>query len=298
MTTQNELTAKLFSSFEECCFQQDSQDAWRARDIMGGLGYAQWRRFRDALARAYQSCEATGDDPSLHFRIGDGSSAWTPGEVFADAGKNPKGGRPSEDVILTRRAAYLVAMNGDPRKTEVAFAQHYFALATRSLEILRQRMQEASRIKARRDLSATESRFQGVLFENGVDGKGIAIIRSQGDQILFAGNSTEDMKRKWSVPRSRPLSDFAPEVVIKAKELGTAMTTHNVKVHKLQGQSEISSEHQANNATIRGGLGSRGIFPERLDAEEDIKKVERRHQAAVRQLSKPKKGSRSSIAKR
>lgn len=47
--------------------------------------------------------------------------------------KTPRAGRPREDVILTRRAAYLVAMNGDPRKTEVAFAQQYFAAADDSV---------------------------------------------------------------------------------------------------------------------------------------------------------------------
>lgn len=44
------------------------------------------------------------------------------------------GGRPREEYHLTRFAAYLVAMNGDPNMPEVATAQHYFAVQTRIAE--------------------------------------------------------------------------------------------------------------------------------------------------------------------
>ena len=178
---------QLFLSFEECRFEHDGADAWYARRLMLLLGYTQWRNFREPIRRAWESCKASGSDPDCHFLTGDGAQSWVPDEVFADARKNPEGGRPSEDVILTRRAAYLVAMNGDPRKAEIAFAQHYFAAATRTLELLQQRMAETERLIAREELTETEARFQGVLYEHGVDGIGIAKIRSKGDKVLFGG---------------------------------------------------------------------------------------------------------------
>ena len=289
--TANTQIARLFASFESCKFEFDGTEAWSARQLMPMLGYAAWQDFRNAVKRAWDSCNAAGLDCAANFLVSDGSAAWSPAEVFRDAPKNPMGGRPSEDVILTRRASYLVAMNGDPRKPEIAFAQHYFASATRKLEAIQQRLVEAERMTARGELTETESKFQGVLFEHGVDGDGIGRVRSKGDRILFGGNSTADMKEKWGVPDSRPLADFAPEVAIRAKQLGAAITAHNVRSNSLNGESAITVEHVENNRSIRQTLDARGIKLEQLMPEEDIKKVERRHASEAKKLVAPPKAS-------
>src|SRR5262245_50805800 len=111
MSSEKTEITQLFASFEECRFEHQGVDAWRARSLMPLLGYIQWRNFREAIKKAWESCKSAGIDPQLNFLIGDGGLPWDPEEVFADVSKNPLGGRPSEDVILTRRAAYLVAMN-------------------------------------------------------------------------------------------------------------------------------------------------------------------------------------------
>jgi DNA-damage-inducible protein D len=292
MSSQGTEVAQLFRSFEDCRFEFEGTEAWRARELMPLLGYEKWERFRGAIQRAWESCAAAGIDTSANFLVGDGMPPWSPPEVWPGAGKNPQGGRPSEDVILTRRAAYLVAMNGDPRKAEIAFAQHYFAVATRTLELIEQRLAETARLQAREKLSETEKKFQGVLYEHDVDGPGIARIRSKGDVVLFGGNDNEAMKAKWNVPAKRALADFAPEVVVVGKQFATAITTHKVKTNKLKGETAITSEHLANNRTVRKTLGERGIVPEELAPEEDIKKVERRHSAEARKLEKPRGSSK------
>ena len=102
------------------------------------------------------------------------------------------------------------------------------------------------------------------------------------------------MKEIWGVPASRPLADFAPEVVVIAKQLAAAITTHNVKANDLHGEPAITGEHVENNRTVHQGLKSRGIQPQLLKPEEDIKKVERRHAADAKNLVKAatkKKGS-------
>ena len=60
-------------------------------------------------------------------------------------------------------------MNGDPSKPEIAFGQQYFAVSTRTLEVIQKRLAEAARLHAREKLTETESKFQGVIYERDVD---------------------------------------------------------------------------------------------------------------------------------
>lgn len=130
-------------------------------------------------------------------------------------------------------------------------------------------------MRARAKLQETEKILSGILYERGVNDKSFAIIRSKGDQALFRLN-TATLKRKMGVPSSRPLADFLPTISIKAKDFAAEMTSINVQTKDLQGETMIAKEHIDNNAAVRKMLLERGIVPENLSAEEDVKKVERR----------------------
>jgi DNA-damage-inducible protein D len=114
----NDLTLMGDSPFDAIRRTDERGEYWRARDLMPLLGYgADWRNFVDAIDRARRS--ATNADL-------DG--------LFVDVTEKTAG-RPRADVRLTRYACYLVAMNGDPRKPEIAAAQTYFAVKTREAEV-------------------------------------------------------------------------------------------------------------------------------------------------------------------
>lgn len=112
------------SPFDAIRQLDDDGDFWSARDLMPLLGYERWERFEDTIDRAVFAAENSGAVAADHFR---------------SAGKVIKGGRWGQmtvtDYRLTRYAAYLVAMNGDPRKPEIAAAQTYFAAKTREAEV-------------------------------------------------------------------------------------------------------------------------------------------------------------------
>lgn len=112
-----------------------------------------------------------------------------------------------------------------------------------------------------------------------------AFIRSKGDKALF-GKSTQAMKAEWKVPDGRPPADFAPTIILKAKDFAAEITIFNSRDKALSTARAISQEHVTNNAAVRRTLLDRGIRPETLPAVEDVKKVERRLSAEAKKSLK------------
>lgn len=97
------------------------REYWDAREMQPHMGYEQWRRFEDVIERAIRAAKNTDTYSE---------------QAFCQVRQEFSGpGRRGENYRLSRYAAYLVAMNGDPSKPEVAAAQAYFAARTREAEL-------------------------------------------------------------------------------------------------------------------------------------------------------------------
>lgn len=259
-----EIIKNLSDIFQDkVLIDKDGVEFWYARDLQKLLGYIEWRNFQKIIRKAQNSCKKSGVSITEHF---------------VDVNKSIKSGNGAMqeivDLKLTRYACYLIAQNGDPDKTEIAFAQAYFAIQTRNYELIQERINDLERIKAREKLSRSEKQLSGIIFEVTKDERAFGIIRSKGDRALF-GINTDEMKKRWKVPKYKPLADYSPTLVLKGKDFANEMTVHNTREKNLKTKNFLSIEHVENNATVRKAMIDRGIVPESLPPEKDVIKVKK-----------------------
>ena len=261
---KTQMIHSLTNNFESFSHKtEEGIDFWLARDLQQLLGYTKWDNFKNVILKAKTACELSGQEIENHF---------------ADIGKTiqmPKSAtKQIDDIMLTRYACYLIAQNGDSSKSEIAFAQTYFAMQTRKAELIEQKILEYERVHARTKLKGTEKELSKVIYEQTGNNQNFALIRSKGDKALF-NRTTQQMKDQWGIDK-KPLADFMPTILLKAKDFATEITIFNAKSNQMSTEREISTEHITNNQAVRETLISRGITPENLTPEEDVKKIERK----------------------
>lgn len=212
---KQELIQSLTDTFEDHShITENGVEFWFARDLQFLLGYSEWRNFQKVIVKAKIACETSDNSVSDHF---------------VDINKTipmPKGAEKEiDDIMLTRFACYLIAQNGDPKKEPIAFAQNYFAIQTRKSELIEQRINDWERLQARDKLSLSEKELSGLIYEQTGSDKNFGIIRSKEDAALFGSKSTQQMKSKLGIAKSRALADFLPTITIKAKDFATEITS-------------------------------------------------------------------------
>lgn len=275
----DEIILEVQEKFESIKKTIEGVDFWSARDLMSHLGYKTWAKFQEAIGRAKESCKSSGQEISNHF-AGSGKM------VLTGSGAE----RQIQDILLTRYACYLIAQNGDPRKTEIALAQTYFATQTRRQEIIEEREHESKRLEARKKLKDTERKIESTVYERGINLPAeFATFKNKHIEALYGSMTAIDLKKKRGIPTTRSLADFDAHVELRAKDFALAMTDHNIKEKRLRGAYQMTEEVVKNSKATRQTLLSRGIRPENLKAEADLKKIEQRRKKEQKALQEKRR---------
>jgi DNA-damage-inducible protein D len=233
---------------------------WRARDLQAVLGYSEWRNFLEVVEKARSACEALGVDPGNQFvattkkvRLGSGAA------IDVD------------DFFLSRYAAYLVAMNGDSRKEQIAKAQSYFAVQTIRQEEADQLSEQERRIQLRARVKDANKKLNSAAKGAGVIN--YAFFHDAGYRGLY-GMSVADVKRRKHIDAKDDLLDCAGRVELAANEFRITQTEARLKREDIHGQDAASTVHKEVGKKVRKAIKDiGGTMPEELPPEIPIKKL-------------------------
>lgn len=247
--------------FEQIKNFDEQTEFWYARELMPLLGYAKWETFSKVIQKAKIACQESSYSVSDHF---------------PDAGKIVNAGvsnKPLEDYKLTRYACYLIAMNGDARKPEIALAQTYFATQTRRQELSQQAENNAKRLENRAKLTENRKKLRDEVYFRGIDDNSKFAGLEDNINLGLYTKRTKAVKKQKDIPEKAPLDDYTTNVELLAKSLSMEMTKINVNQKNLLGINPIYTEGKENAGEVRKSLVARNIKPENLPAETNIKKL-------------------------
>jgi DNA-damage-inducible protein D len=238
---------------------------WSAREIQTLLGYQSWQNFEKVIEKAKTACENAGGDPSNHFN-----------EInkVIEAGKGAKLQR--GDYWLSRYACYLVAMNGDPSKTEISFAQTYFAVQTRRQELNDQEIEAERRLEKRRLVSNHNRQLAGVAKQSGVRSDRFGIFQDKGYIGLYT-MSAKAIKAKKRIPEKDNLLDYAGCEELAANDFRITQTARKLNQLGVRDEYIAGDIHEEIGARVRRTIVENGNpMPEDLPPEPHIKTLAKR----------------------
>ncbi|MDO8171656.1 DNA damage-inducible protein D [Acetobacter tropicalis] len=275
----------LMGEFEAISQVDDmGNEYWFARDLQVVLGYTKWDNFVTVISRAKDACTQAGHGWEDHF----------PGVgKMIPLGKGAE--REIEDIVLSRYACYLIAQNADPRKKQVAFAQTYFAIQTRRQEVQDQEAQEYQplsederRVLLRNEIKTHNKHLASAAKNAGVkEGLDYAIFQTEGYKGLYGGLDVPGIRRKKGLTSRQPILDHMGSTELAANLFRATQTEEKLRREGVRGKRAANQAHYDVGAKVRQTIKDiGGDMPETLPAEEDVKKIGRRLQKAIKQSTK------------
>lgn len=259
----------------------DGVEYWEARELMGLLGYVEWRKFEFAIKRAQKACVLSGQNIEDHF-VGAAKMI----KIAKNTQKEAT--RSIIDYQLSRYACYLIAQNGDPRKPEIALAQTYFAYQTRKQELFETMDAEGRRLYIRQEVIAGNKQLFDTAQKAGVSNFGK--FNNYGYMGLY-GLNAQGISQKKGIGKDDIL-DRAGRTELAANLFRITQTDEKIRNENIQGEDTANRTHYSVGRKVRTTIADiGGTMPEELPAEEHIANVVRKKLSTTSKTSKklPKK---------
>ena len=262
------------------------EEYWSARALMPLLGYGKkWQNFETVIKKAMISCTETGNIIEHHF---------------TDASKPITGGKGAvqhvKDYYLSRLACYLIAMNGDPRKPEIAHAQNYFAISTRAHEIHQLRMEQEQRLETRLKVSESFKSLAETASVAGVLSENFGLFVDAG-YIGLHHAPVEELKARKGIPPKEDYLDNITRAELSAIDFKNVQTDEKLRRDQVIGEDEAIATHLYVGGQVRKTLEAlQAPMPEDLPPAPSIRKmVEERRRAAKKRRLKAEKQDQSPL---
>lgn len=251
---------------------------WEARELMPLLGYKSWREFEGAIERAKVSCSTTGNIAEDHF---------VSGYKMVKLGSGAE--RQVSNYSLTRLACYLIAMNGNPRLPQIAEAQQYFAVSTRTHEMHQLWQEQETRIQIRLQVAKGNKDLSEAAAQSGVRSESFGVFHDSGYLGLYAMDS-EDIRLRKGIPEGSEILDHMGSEELAANLFRITQTDGKLRRERIVGEDQAIETHFGVGRTIRNTLKDlHAPLPEDLPSAPSIRRQLEDRRRARQKLQRNKK---------
>lgn len=237
------------------------QDYWSARELMPLLGYGhKWQNFEKAIAKAIIAAQKA----NLPLE-----------EVFTAVSKNPptQGGRPSQDYFLSKRACFLIAQNGDPRKPEIAAAQNYFAFTAEVFNMNQARLEQEQRLKLRLKVAEENNNLSTTAMQSGVKSENMGLFHDAGYHGQYT-MSRASLAAFWNLPEGTEILDVLGPEALSANLFRITSTDAKLKRDQVTHEDVAIETHHDVGAEVRQAIiNIHKTKPEDLPRAASIRKL-------------------------
>lgn len=253
-------------------YTEDGEEFWYARELSKVLQYSDWRNFQNAIFKAMEACQNSGNDIGNHF--GEATN-------MIKIGKNAM--RKVKDYILSRYACYLIVMNGDIQKEVIAIGQTYFAVKTRQQELVEnydRLSEEQKRLAIRNEMIEHNKLLAEAAQQAGVETpKEYAIFQNKGYQGLYGGLGVKEIHARKGLKKSQKILDHMGSTELAANLFRATQTEEKLRREQIKGKVAANQAHYEVGAKVRQTIKELGgTMPEDLPTpQKSIQQIEREH---------------------